>query len=1565
MRCKRSLSTFTVATLVLAGLVVPARAEGPIVTRPIAELFGSHIGYGFAGEGVATATGNYVRQYADLTFPVALLGWVRTYNSFDDTTAGLGRGWTATYFARLTSNADGSVRFKDDDGRVLVFTPQSGGGFARPLDLLADLNTNADGTFTLRYLTGDVWNFDPSGRAMGRTAEGVSLSFAYDTSDRLASVGHSAGYRLDLTYDGNARIIRVAASDGRAVAYTYGTDGALATVTGPGFEDSYTTGTDGRLRTVVDGDGRTVLTNAYDAQGRVSHQDYGPGGAVDLSYNPDAGTMAMTVAGSGAQVSFRHDAAGHLVHLTDPAGNSTQQAFDANGRITSVTSLGGLAATYTYDARGDVTSKAVGGATSQYQYDAQDRLTRLTDPSGAATSFQYTGSSRVPARMTDPAGATTTNTIVDGLITSTVDSTGATTRYTYDGGRRLTAVADPLGHETRYTRDNVGRPTAVTSPLGRTTRYQYDAAGRTLDTTKPSGAKTTYTYSAAGLLLTVSDPTGAVTRNQYDAARHLTSSTDPLGRTTTYTYNADGNLSTSTNVLGAPSRYSYDQFGRISTVTDPAGTQIRYAYDADGRQTERTQPAGTTATSYDSRGNVASTTDALGRTTRYEYDASSRVVAVTDPTGAVWRTTYDANGRVVARTDPLGHATLYEYDAAGRLTKVTDPLGHATTYIYDAAGQLIRVVNALGGVTTLTYDEDGNHTSTTSPAGLVSRFSYDENRQRITYTDPRGGITRYAYNARGQRISTTTPSGAVNRVEYDGAYQLVRAIDPNGHATGYGYDGMGNLTTLTEPSGSVTRFAYDTAGRQVSSTDPLGRVTRQAYDAAGNLTTVTDPDGRTTRLVYDAASQLVQRVAPDGATIAFAYDAAGRRSGMTDGMGTMRYSYDAAGRLTSHTQPDGRVFALDYDAANRRTGLRYPDGLTIGYTYDASNRLTGLSDSRAGTAGYTLDPDGRVLTEALPGGWTRAYTYTAGLLSRYREARGSSSTQDSALTRDVEGRIVRQAGPSQDLTYTYDPAGQILTVTGQPGGALTLAYDANGNRTGIKRAGVESVLAYDAADQLLSIDTGPKHVAYTYDQSGRLLTRVGRDAPLNVTYDTLTVGYDSFGRIGSKVRTKGGVTRTAHYTNNGDGLPTRVETTREPGNPPPLEETQLFTWSAGDPVPQILTANDTDFTYGYGRVTLDSPTGSATFSRDVYGSTIRTSETAAWAQSGRYDVFGDAENANQPALTVPGFGYRGELSDDDSVFLRSRDYDTTVGRFSSRDPADVLVGQTDPDSPYVYANNNPVNFVDPMGEFALSDVIGQILAALFQVPGGQGFDCDDDDPGNSIKRHDKCFQGLGPLRTRGYISEDCLNADPNCLETLYQTRRPERAAQAFTINELNRRREGWWDRFWDDQLEGGTTVSKNVDWEVGNSDTDADIGFAGFRIDITTDERNIFEVKRYEGPATTTEVTAQLARYISTASLWYGIIFVPGTELQDWANAFIVYSNWFKRQFDVGGDLVYVWGMENPAGHVYFAEKDKAPANVRAAAEVKRNADGDQKPCNICVDVPPILIPIIRVPVPV
>ena len=75
-----------------------------------------------------------------------------------------------------------------------------------------------------------------------------------------------------------------------------------------------------------------------------------------------------------------------------------------------------------------------------------------------------------------------------------------------------------------------------------------------------------------------------------------------------------------------------------------------------------------------------------------------------------------------------------------------------------------------------------------------------------------------------------------------------------------------------------------------------------------------------------------------------------------------------------------------------------------------------------------------------------------------------------------------------------------------------------------------------------------------------------------------------------------------------------------------------------------------------------------------------------------YDAFGNKQTDTDTS-TNP-FEYCGEYFDDETglIYLRNRYYDPTNGRFVTEDPA------RDGENWYVYAGNNPVNFVDPDGK---------------------------------------------------------------------------------------------------------------------------------------------------------------------------------------------------------------------------------------------------------------------------
>ncbi len=79
-----------------------------------------------------------------------------------------------------------------------------------------------------------------------------------------------------------------------------------------------------------------------------------------------------------------------------------------------------------------------------------------------------------------------------------------------------------------------------------------------------------------------------------------------------------------------------------------------------------------------------------------------------------------------------------------------------------------------------------------------------------------------------------------------------------------------------------------------------------------------------------------------------------------------------------------------------------------------------------------------------------------------------------------------------------------------------------------------------------------------------------------------------------------------------------------------------------------------------------------------------------------YDAYGNRTCSSCPQYNP--FGYTGQYTDDESgmLYLRARYYDPTTQQFISRDSASASGGS---EQPYTYAGGNPVNFVDPTGNW--------------------------------------------------------------------------------------------------------------------------------------------------------------------------------------------------------------------------------------------------------------------------
>jgi RHS repeat-associated protein len=1022
---------------------------------------------------------------------------------------------------------------------------------------------------------------------------------------------------------------------------------------------------------------------------------------------------------SGKSVTFSRDGAGRITRITDPNGNFNQYSYDSNGDLASHT-----------DPLGNVT---------RFFYNLSHGLIEIRDPRGiSSTRSEYDADGRIIAHV-DAQGNRIEYTHNVGSRQEIVrDRNGNVTLFNYDDRGNVLSKTDPLGNTTSYTYDARNNKLSETDPLGNTTLYTYDGRDNLLTQTDPLGNVTTFTYNSRNQKLTVSDPLGHVTTNTYDAKGNLLTTKDPLGNVTTSTYDAKGNLLTAKDPLGNVTTYTYDTNGNRVSQTDPLGNVITYAYDSNGNQlTEtrtRTDENGaiqtvTTISVYDAKNRVIERIDALGNSSKTEYNQLGKELAVIDKNGnrvefayddrgyLTSKTyadgtkesyTYDAEGNKLSFTNRAGRTTGYEYDnlknltrtltadgatasteydTAGRPTAVVDPRGNRTQYEYDNAGRKTGTVDPLGNRSTYTYDASGNQTSFTDANGNTVKYAYDEFNRKVKTTFVDGTFSSSTYDILGREVTRTDQAGITTRFAYDGLGHLIKVTDALGGETGYTYDETGNKITQTDANGHVTKWSYDNAGRIKSRTLPLGMSERFTYDASGNTLSRTDFAGNTIANAYDSNNRLLSKTYPGGTGVTFTYTPTGKRKTETDSRGTATYSYDARDRLLQVVNADGSTVRYSYDSAGNRTSVTVPSGTTT-YGYDALNRPATVTDPAGGVSTYSYNKVGNRQSVSYPNGTSTVYTYDAlNRLTKLENLHGATVIGSHIYTLGAMGNRTGVAeNGGRTVAYTYDNLYRLtredIKDPALVNRSIAYTYDAVGNRLTKTVDGATTNYNYDNNDRLIN-ETG---ITYTYDLNGSLTSKTDGTGTTGYSYD-----YDN--RLIKAVSP----TETVTYAYDADG--NRVESAT-------LTDTVRYLVDTNRELPQVLVEYKlggmiaASYVYGDDLLHMTRNGQTSYYHFDGLGSTrLLTSDAGIVTDTYAYDAFGNL--IARTGTTDNPFLFTGQKHDSNTGFyyLRARYYQPSTGRFTAVDPYEGDIYAPATLHKYLYAANDPVNKVDPNGEF--------------------------------------------------------------------------------------------------------------------------------------------------------------------------------------------------------------------------------------------------------------------------
>jgi RHS repeat-associated protein len=679
-----------------------------------------------------------------------------------------------------------------------------------------------------------------------------------------------------------------------------------------------------------------------------------------------------------------------------------------------------------------------------------------------------------------PSGVITYDPAQFFLPTAHTSAFGHTSRVEYDQYALLLAHtfdALPAGRTNTVTVTNHYRtllPWRITDPNGDGMAVRFDALGRVVATAFQGAAGEGDLLDPASTEVSpADDPTGRVVYADHEFVNHgrpcftradarevhrsaLLAPGDPVRRLVAVVYTDGLGREAQTKVMAEPGPApARDQVSGRLLAGAPAPADPRWV--GTGREVRNNK--GNTVRQYepyfapDDRYDTEAELVEAGVSVTVTYDAPGRVVGVDAPNGTSTRTvfspweteTWDENDTAHESTWRAARLALPAGDSERRAAELTDEHRETPELAHlDALGRTISTVAV------------SRRATPGQPAvEHVTRFELDPLGRVLQMTDARGVIgVRSTFDLLGRTIAEHSSATGDSCVLPDAAGRPARSWEgPAGSAdeiaVRFGYDENSRPTRRRARVGTAAERTREWhiygEGHPDAAARRLRGVLWRTYDGAGVAETVRldfkgnaletsrrlsadwtgDPDWslldgvEATAAGLDAASGPLLEPAADTFTAHAAYDAFDRptRSVHPDGS-VIDNGYGVSGLLlTVHVtlpggQPQPYVTSVDYDERGRRARVAYGNGVIRTLTYDPlTSRLSRVITTRAASPG----------PPALAAATLQDLTYTY-------DPVGNVVAMADAAQRDVYFQnAVAQAG----ATYQYDALYRLIAATGR------------------------------------------------------------------------------------------------------------------------------------------------------------------------------------------------------------------------------------------------------------------------------------------------------------------------------------------------------------------------------------------------------------------------------------------------------------------------------------------------------------------------------------------------------
>lgn len=1244
-----------------------------------------------AGNPINVMTGNKYQREEDMPALPGVLGLeiVRHYNSAfsgpNHPNGVLGRGWRLSYEIEVVDRWGKIQVLLADGGRVIFDRDRNaptGCSTRDPANGTMTIGRQNDGRpdYTWTWTDGRKLHFNTAGKLDRITApSGEVVHLLYDDQNVLVRVIDPQGRSLNLVYyDRNAPnqfhgVQFIDTPVGR-FAYEYGSEPPK----GAGLLDK-----------------RQLLANLV----RVRLPD---------EFDPTKKAHPLSSRGTTVSKTSR------IYHHEDPRSpwlmtGISIETIGATGKATAT-----RYSTFGYDDTGRAILSTHAGNVGKITLDnSKAGMTVLTNSLGKKTTYRYAAIGG-EYRLLEVRGA--------GCALCGEPNV----RYRYDDvGRliesdKLSDNGDPVS-TIRTERDKLGR-------ISRVSRFVYQNGKR-----GPAQLQARYEYQGndfAPVLVarpSVASGKEVVTRIEYNKAHQPLAVTesgwsplhnDPhsargIERTFRYRYTTINGHSLLAAIDG-PLKNGPSNSPKDSDITLFEYDQINESSSIAGRNSS----AYAVLASYEARQGVLARVIAPGSrvTSIVGWDPAGRPARISTPNGAAVEFKYDYRGHVVQRQ--IGSTREYfAYNELGQLARVRQATGQILHYTYGNDGRVKAIFDAQNNRIRLNRDTEGNVLSREllNPDGSIAQ--QHTLQHLLAVSDDSGSTIRN--QPRLESSAFLAPDAALTAArsrwfsDYYRSEQL-KFSDARGIASQYVFDDFARLVGIKSADAGNTIFRYDAADNLTSKM--IGDVTRNlsaiqyAYDVAGRVIEQLTTEGKTT-IEYGKSDRPERIVFPAGEE-RYGYDDESRlvvHTRVIDGYSvTTRYDYDERGQLSKKTLPDGQILRYRYHGAlHPKAGLLaeisrqdlFGRTVLLGSLNDPEDGFAKLGYQLANGVSFIqeLNRDGSIARLGSPGVWEERHRRDAVGLFALRTGNGPEGRQ-TAYAFDPLGRLLGVATDQDKRNmrgYSYDANGNLLArLTGSlltryridPAKnhvlhAETLKgredYFYNGAGS-LERAGLKSY-HWDTQQRLVKVEYAGKTVAeYAYNPFGeRIKKTVYANNEKTVTY----FFYDGSQLVAEASPNAGPISVNRQYVWLDDANGTRpiamLEANSRRGNALPDRAVSALGGEMGRGAAQAQRTR-------VSAIVADH-TGAP---RAVVGDDRRV----VW----RADVlgYGEAKLSHGNLLSLNLRGSNQYFDDETELHYNTRRYlDPESGRYLSADPIGVFGGP----NPYAFAENNPIDRVDPLG----------------------------------------------------------------------------------------------------------------------------------------------------------------------------------------------------------------------------------------------------------------------------